>query len=152
MRYSVGPENRLPNSLASLTRCASPPLSVNADWPRRIYPSPASWMTDSFEEMAGRSLKNATASSTVMDSTSEMECPLNITSSVSLLYRLPPHTSHGTYTSGRKSIDTFVDPAPPQASHRPPLTLKLKRPGLYPRIFASGSSAKRSRMCEKTPV
>ena len=49
-------------------------------------------------------------------------------------------------------METLTEPAPPHASQRPPLTLKLKRPGLYPRMFASGSPAKNSRMREKTPV
>jgi hypothetical protein len=42
-----------------------------------------------------------------------------------------------TYTSDKKFISIFKTPSPEQASHRPPFTLKLNRPGLYPRIFAS---------------
>jgi hypothetical protein len=39
-----------------------------------------------------------------------------------------------------------------QASHRPPLTLKEKRPGAYPRARASGMEANSSRMGVKQPV
>ncbi|CFW33075.1 Uncharacterised protein [Bordetella pertussis] len=42
---------------------------------------------------------------------------------------MPWQTSHGTYMSGRKCISTLTTPSPWQASQRPPLTLKLKRPG-----------------------
>ncbi len=38
---------------------------------------------------------------------------------VSRLYRDPPHTSHFTYTSGRKCISIFR-PCPSHCSHRPP--------------------------------
>ena len=43
-------------------------------------------------------------------------------------------------------------PSPLHASQRPPLTLKLKRPGVYPRARASWVFEKRSRMWSKTPV
>ena len=43
-------------------------------------------------------------------------------------------------------------PSPWHASHRPPFTLKLKRPGLYPRALDSGSRAYRSRIGENTWV
>src|SRR5690625_7711596 len=78
--------------------------------------------------------------------------PLNIISNVSRLYRFPSHTSQGTYTSGRKCISIFKIPSPRHASHLPPLTLKLKRPFLYPRIFASFVSANTSRISSNTPV
>jgi len=42
-------------------------------------------------------------------------------------------------------------PSPSQLSQRPPFTLKLKRPGLYPRILDSGSWLKRSRMGANRP-
>jgi len=45
----------------------------------------------------------------------------------------------GDQMSARKSISRRLLPLPSQASHRPPSTLKLKRPGLYPRAFDSGS-------------
>src|SRR5699024_10244624 len=70
----------------------------------------------------------------------------------SRLYRFPSHTSQGTYTSGRKCISIFKIPSPRHASHLPPLTLKLKRPFLYPRIFASFVSANTSRISSNTPV
>ncbi len=43
-------------------------------------------------------------------------------------------------------------PSPWQFSQRPPLTLKEKRPGLYPRTLASGIDAKSSRMYVNMPV
>ena len=43
-------------------------------------------------------------------------------------------------------------PAPPHAPHRPPATLKLKRPFLYPRASDSVWLAKRSRIRSHTPV
>ena len=43
-------------------------------------------------------------------------------------------------------------PSPRQASQRPPFTLKLKRPCLYPRILASGVWLYSSRIASKTPV
>jgi hypothetical protein len=64
-----------------------------------------------------------------MSSTWAIVRPLKCTSSVSRLYRAPWHTSHGTYTSGRKFISILMVPSPAQASQRPPLTLKEKRPG-----------------------
>ena len=78
--------------------------------------------------------------------------PLYFTSKVSLLYRFPWQTSQGTYTSGRKCISIFKIPSPAQASQRPPFTLKLNRPFLYPLALASDVAAKRSRIMSKTPV
>ena len=46
-----------------------------------------------------------------------------------------------TYTFGRKLISIFRSPSPWHASHRPPFTLKLNRPALYPRARDSGSMA-----------
>ena len=71
---------------------------------------------------------------------------------MSRLYRLPWHTSQSTYTSGRKFISILIVPSPEHASQRPPLTLKLKRPGWYPRALASGVSQNSVRMRSKTPV
>ena len=68
------------------------------------------------------------------------------------MYRLPSHTSHGTYTSGKKCISILMMPSPLQASQRPPLTLKLKRPFWYPLILASFVWAKTSLMSSNTPV
>ena len=50
----------------------------------------------------------------------------------SRVYRLPLHISQVIQTSGRKFISSFIEPAPLHASQRPPLTLKLKWPGVYP--------------------
>ena len=75
-----------------------------------------------------------------------MVLPLHSTSSVSLVYLLPLHTSQVTQTSGRKFISSFVEPAPWHASQRPPLTLKENCPGSYPLSFASGVDAKRDLM------
>ena len=40
-----------------------------------------------------------------------------------------PRSNPATYTSGRKFISILIVPSPEHASQRPPLTLKLKRPG-----------------------
>ncbi len=58
-----------------------------------------------------------------------MDLPLNRTWSVSRLNRCPWQTGQVTQTSARKSISRCVEPLPSQASQRPLLTLKLKRPG-----------------------
>src|SRR6187402_2619361 len=87
-----------------------------------------------------------------MSSTSLMDLPLNRTSNVSRLYRLPLQVSHGTYTSGKNSISIRRSPAPSHVSHRPPFTLKENLPVLYPRIFASGICANKSRMSVNAPV
>ena len=59
-----------------------------------------------------------------------MLLPLNRTCSVSRLNRFPSQTGQVTQTSARKSISSRFEPFPSQASHRPPGTLKLNRPGL----------------------
>ena len=73
-----------------------------------------------------------------------MFLPLYLICNVSRLYLVPLHTSQGTYTSGKKCISIFLTPSPQQASHLPPLTLKLNRPLSYPLILASLVSAKTS--------
>ena len=55
--------------------------------------------------------------------------PRHSTSRVSRVYRLPLQTSQTTQTSARKFISNLVEPAPLQASHLPPLTLKENCPG-----------------------
>src|SRR3989344_728163 len=77
---------------------------------------------------------------------------LYFTSSVSFINRLPLHTSHVTYTVGRKCISTATKPLPWHASQRPPFTLKLNLPGPHPRARLSSLMAKRSRMCVHAPV
>ena len=49
------------------------------------------------------------------------------TASVSELKRAPAHTSHSTFTSGRKLISMVFTPWPSQAAQRPPAVLKEKR-------------------------
>src|SRR4051812_42508844 len=88
--------------------------------------------------MFGMFSKKVQACSIVMFSTSLMDFPLYLTSSVSRLYRFPLHVSQVTYTSGRKFISMVFTPAPPQLSQRPPFTLNENLPGLYPLIFDSG--------------
>ena len=61
-----------------------------------------------------------------------MFLPRTFTSSTSGLYRFPPHSSHGTWTSAMNTISTSSAPAPSQSSQRPPSTLKLNVPG---RVF-----------------
>ena len=106
----------------------------------------------SFVLILGRFSKNSSASTTVISKISDMFFPLYLISRVSLLYRLPLHTSQGTYMSGRKCISIFKSPSPEHASLRPPRTLKLNLPELYPRAFASCVEAKSSRMSVNTPV
>src|SRR3990167_152579 len=74
------------------------------------------------------------------------------TSSVSFINRLPLHTSHVTYTVGKKCISTATRPLPWHASQRPPLTLNEKRPGPHARARASSDIANMSRMCVHAPV
>src|SRR5699024_11769988 len=105
-----------------------------------------------FRLIRGMLLKKSSASATRISSTSAIFFPLNVISSVSLLYLLPSQTSQGTYTSGKKCIPILIIPSPRQPSHRPPFTLKLKRPFLKPQIYASLVSTKTSRISSKTPV
>src|SRR5712692_3021435 len=51
--YRVRPVSRLASSVASLTRCASPPDRVVADCPRWMYPSPTSLSNSSFALIRG---------------------------------------------------------------------------------------------------
>src|SRR3990167_10776516 len=77
---------------------------------------------------------------------------LYLTSSVSLVKRLPLHTSHVTYTVGKKCISTAMVPLPSHVSQRPPFTLKENLPGPHPRRRASAVSANRSRIKVNEPV
>ena len=142
----------LESSVASLILCASPPESSVEGCPSLIYESPTSLSVSIFLLIDGTFSKKSTASSTVISRTSYMLLPLYFTSSVSRLYLLPSHTSQGTYTSGRKCISILIIPSPEQASHLPPLTLKLNLPFLYPLSLASEVDAKRSRIISNTPV
>src|SRR3989338_11255062 len=98
------------------------------------------------------SSKNLLASSTVIESTSQIFFFLYLTSSVSFIKRLPLHTSQVTYTVGKKCISTATKPLPWHASQRPPFTLKEKRPGAQPRARASSLIANMSRICVHAPV
>src|SRR3989344_7082246 len=77
---------------------------------------------------------------------------LYFTSSVSFINLFPLHTSHVTYTVGKKCISTATRPFPWHASHRPPLTLNEKRPGPHARAFASSDIANMSRIWVQAPV
>ena len=81
-----------------------------------------------------------------------MVLPLYLISSVSRLYRFPPQISQCTKTSGKKCISTLITPSPLQASQRPPFTLKLNLPGVYPRERDSGVAENNSLMGVKSPV
>ena len=83
--YTVLPVLRRASSLASLTRCASPPERVVALCPSVTYPRPTSNSVCSLRAIFGWLAKKTTASSTVMFSTSEMVFSLYLTSSVSRL-------------------------------------------------------------------
>src|SRR5215203_1694850 len=111
-----------------------------------MYDRPTSLNVLSLLSMAGMLWKNDSASSTVIDSTSEIDFPLNLANNVSELYLSPLHSSHFTKTSGRNCISIFFTPAPSQASHLPPGTLKENLPGLYPISLARGVLANNSRI------
>src|SRR5947207_800995 len=102
--------------------------------------------------MAGWLEKNSHASSHERSRISATFLPRNVMSSVSRLYRAPLHTSHGTYTSGRKCISILIVPSPAHASERPPFTLKLKRPRRSPRTRDSCVCAISLRTWSNTPV
>src|SRR3989344_2490138 len=106
--------------------------------------------------MDGISPKNCSASSTVMHKMSYMFFFLYLTSSVSLVKRLPLQTSQVTYTVGRKCISTAITPLPSQVSHRPPprscLTLKEKRSGSPPGGRAPPAPENARRKKESEPV
>ena len=68
------------------------------------------------------------------------------------MYRFPLQTSHSIQTSGKKFISSFMDPAPEQASQRPPFTLKLNVPGVYPRSLESVVFANNLRISSNTLV
>ena len=128
--YKVFPVSRFDNSVASFTRCASPPERVVEGCPKVIYPNPTSCNVLIFCKILGKFSKNTTASSIVRFSTSFMDLPLKRTSRVSRLYRFPWHASHFTCTSGRKFISMTRTPAPWHVSQRPPFTLNENRPDL----------------------
>ena len=72
--------------------------------PSFIYPNPTSFNVCILSLIRGILSKNCNASSTVISNTSAIDLSLYFTSNVSLLYLFPLHTSHGTYTSGKKCI------------------------------------------------
>ena len=52
----------------------------------------------------------------------------------------------------QKCISILIMPSPPQASQRPPLTLKLNLPFYSLSLFASEVDANKSRIISNTPV
>jgi len=94
--YKVFPVALLDNSVASFTRCASPPDKVVELCPNFIYPKPTSYNVCILFLILGTLSKNSNASSTVISNTSDIVFPLNFISRVSWLYLFPLHTSHGT--------------------------------------------------------
>ena len=54
--------------------------------------------------------------------------------------------------SGKKCISTLITPSPWQASHRPPLTLKLNLPGLKPLDLDSLVAENKSLISVNRPV
>ena len=81
-----------------------------------------------------------------MFSTSFIDFPLYFISKVSLLNLFDIQLSHSTYTSGRKFISINFRPPPLHSSQRPPCTLKLNLPGLYPLITASVNNENKLRI------
>ncbi len=117
------------SSRASLMRCASPPDSVVDDWPRWYNPVPRRPTSRVCTGL--RNVGHACVGVLDVDSSnSAIDSPLYFTWSVSWLYRRPRQMSQVTKTSGRKFISIRFSPVSLEASQRPPLTLKLKRPGL----------------------
>src|SRR3989338_7336998 len=96
--------------------------------------------------------KILSASSTVKFKISAMFLFLYFTSNVSLLNLLPRQISQVTKTGGKKCISISFEPAPSQASQRPPERLKENLEMPKPRSFASGSEANKSRIGKNTPV
>ena len=68
------------------------------------------------------------------------------------MYLFPSQISQVIHTSGRKFISNFIEPAPLHASQRPPLTLKLKWPGVYPLSLDSVVCENNLRISSKTLV
>jgi hypothetical protein len=150
--YRVVPVDRLDRSNASLIRWDSPPDRVGADCPSVIYPSPTSDSTCTIRSIRGNAAKNIHASSIVIARTSAIFFHLNCTESVSLLYRVPRHDSHWTYTSGKKCISIFFIPSHSHISHRHPRVLNENLPGPNPLFPASTEAANTSRINVNTPV
>ena len=71
-------------------------------------------------------------------STSAIDRPSSRQASTSGRKRRPPHSSHGTHTSGRKSMLTRMRPAPSHVSQRPPFTFVEKCRFASPAARASG--------------
>ena len=117
-----------------------------------MYPSPTSRSVWSRSAIAGISLKNSFASSTVISSTSNTFFFLYFTLRVSLSNLFPSHTSHVTYTVGKKCISTAIIPRPSHDSQRPPFTLNENRFAFHPRRRASSVSANMSRICPHDSV
>ena len=148
----VLPVSFLYNSEANFTLWASPPDNIVDGWPNLIYPNPTSSNAFNLLEIFGWFLKKNTASDTVISKTSEIDFPLYLTSSVSLLYLFPWQDSQFTKTLGKKSISTNLTPAPLHVSHLPPFTLNEKAPCFNPLIFDSVSEENKFLISVNTPV
>ncbi len=150
------PGTSLAQFCASLMRCASPPDNVVDGCPRWIYDNPTSYKclhlaSEYVGTYFGKSSAPLLLSYLARRKYSfpyilpSNEKPPGCTS-----FHRKLHTAHRR--PGRKCISIFNIPSPLHASHRPPFTLKLKRPFLYPFAFASGVAANRSRIRSNTPV
>src|SRR6185437_2557253 len=106
------------------------PDNVDADCPSRKYPRPTSSRIFNFVVTFGVPAKNASASCTVISSTSWTFFPWYRTSRIPLLYRVPLHSSHISSTSARNLISTVTVPSPWHASHLPPGMLNEKCPAV----------------------
>ena len=74
--YKVRPVSRLLSSSASLTRCASPPDKVVADWPSFTYDKPTSSRVCNLRAMVGTACIKWNAASTVRSKIWAMLRPL----------------------------------------------------------------------------
>ena len=128
--YNVLPVLLLDNSRANLIRCASPPDKVGDGCPNFMYSIPTSWSVCNILAILGIALKCCSASWTSISKTSAIDLFLYLTDRVSWLYLAPLQILHFTQTSAKNCSSIFLAPFPSQASQRPPLTLKLNRPGL----------------------
>ena len=84
-KYRVLPVARLESSVDSFTLWASPPDSVVAGCPNRMYPKPTSRSVSSLGRIRGKPLKISKAWSTVMSRTSAILWPRRVTSKASRL-------------------------------------------------------------------
>ena len=131
-KYIVCSVDRIDNSFANFTRCASPPDNVEpvdqVDVSQSNFLQCSQFILNRFAAP-----KNSIASSTVIAKTSAIFLSLYFTSKsrCCIAFHDTHHMSHTCRprTAFRSSLVPH-----PDDSHRPPFTLKLNRPPKYPRM------------------